>query len=170
MAPAYNFKADEIEHFVFLPSKKIPPKMNYFPGSWPNFVRNKTWLSSGTLATSLRSDSRDRPCLPSSHTLPACKHCSSLRGRGRSENRAFYPSALFLHHWLPASWTLEGWQFGTNSLCQSPPSQEINAQSHWGKRHRSTNTGSRGSSCKRFHRQPQWESLPAFPGQHTCHA
>lgn len=40
MVPAFNFKADELEHFVFLPSKKIP-KMNYFCGPRPSFVRNE---------------------------------------------------------------------------------------------------------------------------------
>lgn len=33
MVPAFNFKADELEQFVFLPSKKITPKMNDFGGS-----------------------------------------------------------------------------------------------------------------------------------------
>lgn len=36
---AFNFKADELEHFVFLLSKKIPPKMDYFCGCRPTSVK-----------------------------------------------------------------------------------------------------------------------------------
>ena len=69
-APAFNFKVDELEHFVSLPSRKTPPKMNYCCGPWPNFVRNETWLPSGTFATSGRREEREASPFPSSHTFP----------------------------------------------------------------------------------------------------
>lgn len=39
MVLAFHFKADESEHFVFLPSKEIPPKMDYFCGCRPSSVK-----------------------------------------------------------------------------------------------------------------------------------
>lgn len=57
---------------------------------------------------------------------------------------------------------LKGDSLATSSLCQSPPSQEINAQSHWGNRYRSTNTCVSSCSSKQLHRGWQWELLLHF--------
>lgn len=65
---------------------------------------------------------------------------------------------------------LKGDTLATSSLCQSPPSQEINAQSHWGNRYRSTNTCVNSSSSKQLHRGWPWELLPAFPAQYILKA
>ena len=126
--------------------------MNYFCGPWPNFVRNETWLPSGTFAASRRRDKRWASPFPSSHTLPVLSTLQlpawqrQVRKQGfpnpRSSSSTRVPS-------LPPFWRVTFWvQAAFVSLHQH---REQTPGSRWGDRPRSIYAWPGSGSSKQFH-------------------
>lgn len=161
-APVLNFKADELEHFVFLPSRKTPTKMNYL---WPltKFCQKwNVWFPSGTFATSWRRDKRWASPFPSSHTSSAVNTAAACVAEAGQKRGLSQPSVLFLHPGSQPPTFLKGDILSTSSLCQFHQHRKQTPGSPWGQLDPEASTQTRERSIQTVSQGLLRSPLPAI--------